>query len=147
VRLADVLTAAGDRAGRMGDGVTLHTPVAGEPDGIVVDGDADHLERLILILLDNAFKYTPPPGEVWLGTHLTGAEVLIAVRDTGLGIPAEDLPHVFDRFYRGRNANAASGTGLGLAIGQWIAGQHGGRIEGASTPGEGSTFTIHLPLV
>ena len=72
--------------------------------------------------------------------------MVITVRDTGLGIPAEDLPLVFDRFYRGRNANAASGTGLGLAIARWIAGQHGGRIDAASTPGEGSTFTIHLPL-
>jgi two-component system, OmpR family, sensor kinase len=146
VRLADVLTAAGDRAGRMGDSVTLHTPAAGQPDGVVVDGDADHLEQLVLILLDNAFKYTPPPGEVWLGTLVTGTEVVITVRDTGLGIPAGDLPHVFDRFYRGRNANTASGTGLGLAIARWIASQHGGRIDAASTPGEGSAFTIHLPL-
>jgi signal transduction histidine kinase len=146
VRLAIVLTAAGDRAGRMADGVTLYTPDAGQPDGVVVDGDADHLEQLVLILLDNAVKYTPPPGEVWLSAHVTGTEVVITVRDTGLGIPAEDLPHVFGRFYRGRNANAASGTGLGLAIGQWIAGQHGGYVDAASAPGEGSTFTVHLPL-
>ena len=146
VQLAGVLTAVSDRAGRMRDGVTLHIPPAGSPDGVVIDGDADHLEQLVLILLDNALKYTPPPGDVWLGTHVTGPEVLITVRDTGLGIPAEDLPRVFDRFYRGRNASAASGTGLGLAIGQWIAGQHGGHIDSASTPGGGSTFTIHLPL-
>ena len=144
--LADVLTAARDRADRMADGVALHTPATGEPDGVVVDGDADHLEQMVLILLDNAFKYTPPPGDVRIGTHVTGTEVLITVRDTGLGISAEDLPHVFDRFYRGRNANAADGTGLGLAIAQWIAGQHGGRIDGSSAPGEGSTFTIRLPL-
>jgi signal transduction histidine kinase len=146
VQLADVLTAAGERAGRMADGVTLHTPAAGESDGVVVDGDADHLEQMVLILLDNAFKYTPPPGKVGLDTHVTGTEVLISVQDTGLGIQAEDLPHVFDRFYRGRNANAVDGTGLGLAIAQWIAGQHGGRIDVASAPGEGSTFTIRLPL-
>jgi len=146
VRLAGVLTAALGRADRMSDGLTLHTPAAGEPDGIVVNGDADHLEQLVLILLDNAVKYTPPPGQVWLGAHVTGTEVVITVRDTGLGFPAEDLPHVFDRFYRGRNANTASGTGLGLAIARWIAGQHGGRIDAASTPGEGSAFTIHLPL-
>jgi signal transduction histidine kinase len=100
---------------------------------------------MVLILLDNALKYTPPPGKVWLSAHVTGTEVLITVRDTGLGIPAEDLPHVFDRFYRGRNANAASGTGLGLAIARWIASQHGGRVDAASAPGEGSAFTIHLP--
>jgi hypothetical protein len=130
----------------LADDITLHTPMAGEPDGVVVDGDADHLEQLVLILPDNAFKYTPPPGEVWLDAHAAGTEVLISIRDSGLGIPAEDLPPVFDRFYRGRNANAASGTGLGLAIARWIAGQHGGHIDGASTPGEGSTFTLHLPL-
>jgi signal transduction histidine kinase len=146
VQLADVLAVSGERASRMAHGVTLHTPAPGEPDGVVVDGDAGHLEQMVLILLDNAFKYTPPPGEVRLGTHLTGTEVLITVQDTGLGIQNEDLPHVFDRFYRGRNANAADGTGLGLAIAQWIAGQHDGRIDGASTPGEGSTFTIRLPL-
>ncbi len=112
----------------------------------MIDGDADHLEQLVLILLDNAFKYTPPPGEVRLDAHATGTEVLITVRDSGLGIPAEDLPHVFDRFYRGGNASAADGTGLGLAIARWIAGQHGGTVDGVSTPGEGSTFTIHLPL-
>lgn len=146
VQLAEVLTVAGERAGRMADGVTLHTPAAGEPDGVVVDGDADHLEQMVLILLDNAFKYTPPPGKVRLDTHLADTKVLVTVQDTGLGIQAEDLPHVFDRFYRGRNANAVDGTGLGLAIAQWIAGQHGGHIDVASTPGEGSTFTIHLPL-
>ena len=146
VQLAEVLTVAGERAGRMADGVTLDTPAAGKSDGVVVDGDADHLEQMVLILLDNAFKYTPPPGKVRLDTHVTGTMVLITVQDTGLGIQAEDLPHVFDRFYRGRNASAVDGTGLGLAIAQWIAGQHGGRIDVASTPDEGSTFTIHLPL-
>jgi signal transduction histidine kinase len=95
-------------------------PGSGAPTVLVVDDDQQFLALLV--------------------------RSLITVQDTGLGIPAEDLPHVFGRFYRGRNANAASGTGLGLAIGQWIAGQHGGRVEAASAPGDGSTFTIHLPL-
>jgi len=146
VLLADILTAAGNRADRMAGGISLHTTPAGQPDGVVVDGDADHLEQLVLILLDNAFKYTPPPGEVRLDAHAASTDVVITIRDTGLGIPAEDLPHVFDRFYRGRNASTAAGTGLGLAIARWIASQHGGHVDCASTPGEGSTFTIHLPL-
>ena len=146
VLLADILTAAGNRADRMADGVSLHLPPDGQPDGVVVDGDADHLEQLVLILLDNAFKYTLPSGEVRLDAHATGTDVVITVRDTGLGILAEDMPHVFDRFYRGRNASTAGGTGLGLAIARWIASQHGGRVDCASTPGEGSTFTVHLPL-
>jgi Tetratricopeptide repeat len=84
VRLADVLAVVGDRAGRMADVVTLHTPTAGEPDGIVIDGDADYLEQMVLILLHDAVKYTQLPGGVWLDAHATGTEVLITVRDTGL---------------------------------------------------------------
>lgn len=70
----------------------------------------------------------------------------ITVADTGLGIPADDTERIFDRFYRGRNASAATGTGLGLAIARWIVTQHHGRIELTSQPGSGSAFTVHLPL-
>jgi signal transduction histidine kinase len=73
--------------------------------------------------------------------------VQVSVTDTGLGIPDEDVEHVFDRFYRGRNASAATGTGLGLAIAQWIATQHGGCIELSRPAGAGCQFTLHLPLV
>jgi signal transduction histidine kinase len=114
---------------------------------VVVLGDADHLEQVVLILLDNAFKYTPPPGEVCVSVNRDDRTVQVSVTDTGLGIPDEDVEHVFERFYRGRNASAATGTGLGLAIAQWIAAQHEGRIELSRPAGAGCRFTLHLPLV
>jgi signal transduction histidine kinase len=92
----------------------------------MVRGDADHLEQALLILLDNAFKYTPPPGEVRVATRRDGMHARIDVTDTGLGIPPEDRDRIFERFYRGRNVTAATGTGLGLAIASWIAPQHDG---------------------
>lgn len=145
VRLGDVLATVTRQARRMANGVTLHAPPTGALTGVTVSGDADHLEQLILILLDNAFKYTLPPGEVHLDTHRTDDGVRIVVTDTGLGVPDEDTDRIFERFYRGRNAGAATGTGLGLAIATWIATQHGGRIELTSAPGGGSQFTLHLP--
>jgi signal transduction histidine kinase len=106
------------------------------------------LKQLILILLDNAIKYTPPQGQVIAALHRNGQNVEVAVRDTGIGIPPEDLPHVFDRFYRADPARSRDpgGTGLGLAIARWIAEQHGGMILLTSRPGQGTTATAHLPL-
>lgn len=145
VRLGDVLATAGRHAERMADGVTLHPARPGALADVIVSGDADHLEQLILILLDNAFKYTPPPGEVRIDAERTDDGVRIAVTDTGLGVPEEDAERIFERFYRGRNAAAATGTGLGLAIASWIATQQGGRIELTRAPGGGSRFCLHLP--
>src|SRR5205085_11194543 len=100
-----------------------------------VDGDPDALRQLLLILLDNAIKYTPDGGNVTVGLRLdsgSGGErrAHITVVDTGIGIGPEDLPHIFDRFYRADRARGAGGgTGLGLAIGKWIVETHGGTIE------------------
>jgi signal transduction histidine kinase len=99
----------------------------------------------VLILLDNAFKYTPPPGEVRVEADHDDHTARITVADTGLGVPDEDTDRIFDRFYRGRNSTAATGTGLGLAIARWVTEQHGGRIELATSP-DGSRFTVRLPL-
>ncbi len=99
----------------------------------------------MLILLDNAFKYTPPPGEVRVEADHDHQTARITVADTGLGVPAEDTERIFDRFYRGRNGTAATGTGLGLAIARWVTEQHGGRIELTTSP-SGSRFTALLPL-
>jgi two-component system OmpR family sensor kinase len=115
-------------------------------------GDADALRQLLLILVDNAIKYTPAAGSVSLGAGIesqgnTGAQrvVRINVVDTGIGISAADLPHVFERFYRADRARHTGGTGLGLAIGKWIAEAHGGTISAQSAPGAGSIFTVTLP--
>jgi signal transduction histidine kinase len=114
-----------------------------------VDGDPDRLKQLLLILLDNAVKYTPGEGTVTAG--LRGAEGIaeLTVADTGIGIPPDDLPHVFERFYRADPARRrdAGGTGLGLSIAKWIVEQHGGSIDITSAVGQGTVVTVRLPRI
>ncbi|MCX7838352.1 MAG: cell wall metabolism sensor histidine kinase WalK, partial [Anaerolineae bacterium] len=119
----------------------------GSEDQVQVLGDADRLKQLFLNLMDNAVKYTPAGGTVTLSFEREGDWVRVSVADTGIGIPAKDLPHIFDRFYRVDKARSREkgGTGLGLAICKWIAEAHGGRIEVQSQVGKGSTFTVWLP--
>jgi heavy metal sensor kinase len=114
---------------------------------IALNGDEDLIKRMLLNLLDNAVKYTPAGGEISLALVRQNGNAEIVVRDTGIGIPAEAQPRVFDRFYRVDKARARTmgGAGLGLSIAQWIVEVHGGSINLASTPGHGSTFTIVLP--
>ena len=115
---------------------------------VVIQGDPDRLRQLVLILLDNAIKYTPPPGVVTLALRRDGASVELSVRDEGVGIPAADLPHVFERFYRGDPARSRDpgGAGLGLPIARWIAEQHGGQITLDSQPICGTLVIVRLPL-
>ena len=98
-------------------------------------------------LVENAVKYTPPGGRVEVTASSDESEVLVRVSDTGIGIPERYLARIFERFYRVDKARSrdTGGTGLGLAIVKHIAVNHGGRVEVDSTPGEGSTFTVHLP--
>lgn len=118
-------------------------------DQAAVQGDADRLNQLLLILVDNALKYTPPGGEVALSLTRGGGLAVLKVADTGIGIAPEDLPHIFERFYRADKARARdqAGTGLGLSIARWIIERHGGQIEVDSAPGRGTIFTVKLPLV
>jgi two-component system OmpR family sensor kinase len=116
-----------------------------------VDGDVRRLRQLFLNLITNAIKYTPRGGRVELSlSQRVGREIAFTVRDTGIGISAADLPHVFDRFWRADRARSRAsergGFGLGLAISQWIAQAHGGRISVQSRLGRGSAFTVTLPL-
>jgi signal transduction histidine kinase len=115
----------------------------------LVNGDPDRLKQLLLILLDNAIKYTPPEGKITVALCRNGAMAQLVVSDTGIGIVPEDLPHVFERFYRADRARGrdAGGTGLGLAIAQWIAEQHGGRVSLTSQVGHGTTATVQLPTI
>ena len=118
------------------------------PDASVwVNGDRDALRRLFLILLDNAVKYTPAGGSLAVVVGAENGHVLGTVRDSGIGIAPEHLPHVFDRFYRADRARsrADGGAGLGLAIGRWIAEVHGGRLRVESEPQLGSAFHVELP--
>lgn len=119
----------------------------GEEDQALVMGDPDRLRQLLLNLVDNALKYTPPGGEVTLSLQREPGWVCLSVSDTGIGILPEDLPHIFERFYRSDKARTRGkgGTGLGLAIAKWIAEAHNGRITVESAPNRGSTFTVWLP--
>ncbi|HEY8693735.1 MAG TPA: sensor histidine kinase, partial [Chloroflexota bacterium] len=110
-----------------------------------VEGSPDYLKQLLLILVDNAIKNTPSGGEVRLADPIESGFVRLTVSDTGKGIPAEALPHIFERFYQADKSRTGGGTGLGLAIAKWIAEEHGGRIEAQSQLGAGSTFTVWLP--
>jgi len=118
----------------------------GAEDQALVMGDGDRLRQLLLNLVDNALKYTPAGGQVRLTLRRSEGWVQVGVADTGIGISAEDLPHIFERHYRAdRSRGPSGGHGLGLAIVQWIAKAHGGRIEVTSELGKGSTFTLCLP--
>jgi heavy metal sensor kinase len=113
-----------------------------------VRGDEGRLRQVFYNLLDNAIKYTPEGGIIEVTLDQSDAVAKVTLHDTGIGIPPEHLPHVFERFYRVDKARsrAEGGTGLGLSIAQSIAAAHGGRIELASTPGQGTTCTVSLPV-
>ncbi|WKZ51938.1 MAG: HAMP domain-containing sensor histidine kinase [Anaerolineales bacterium] len=120
-----------------------------EIDQLQVYGDRDRLKQVLLNLIANAIQYTPAGEEVFLSLARVGDRARLIVRDTGPGIPAEDLPYIFERFYRAeksRTRSAAGGFGLGLSIAHWIVEQHGGRIEVNSREGWGTTFAVWLPL-
>ena len=118
------------------------------PPEFPAHGDAAALRRLFLILLDNAVKYTPPGGEIHVSLSRSEGAAAVEVRDTGVGIAAEDLPHIFERFYRAAQDRSRStgGAGLGLSIAKWIAARHGGQIAVESEPGRGAAFRVLLPL-
>jgi two-component system, OmpR family, sensor kinase len=115
--------------------------------GVEVVGNPDGLRQLVLLLLDNAVKYTPAGGHIGVRLGEDNSLVRLDVSDTGVGIAPEEVPQIFERFYRADVSRRAGGTGLGLSIARWIVEQHGGSIDVASAPGEGSTFTVWLPWV
>ncbi len=116
-------------------------------DGLVVGGDAQRLAQVLLNLVTNAIRHTPPGGQIAVTAHRSDAgEVLVTVADTGEGIPVEHLPHVFERFYQVDPARSSRGTGLGLSIARSLVEAHGGRIWVESEPGAGSAFVFTLPL-
>jgi signal transduction histidine kinase len=114
---------------------------------VPVQGDPAWLTQLFSILLENALSYTDHGGRVQVGLELESGDAVVRVADTGIGIPADDVPHIFDRFYRvdAARVRTSGGTGLGLAMARTIATLHQGSISVESHVGEGSTFTIHLP--
>jgi signal transduction histidine kinase len=122
----------------------------GEIDQVLVCGDQDRLKQVFVNLVGNAIKYTQPGGEVVVGVGKQENRARITIKDNGPGIPAEDLPHIFERFYRGEKSRTRSrdgkGFGLGLSIAYWIVRNHSGQIEVSSKEGQGTTFCVWLPL-
>ncbi len=130
-----------------GNKVRLHL---NEIDQVIVKGDRDRLKQVFINLVANAIQYTPTGGEVFISLEKIKDQARIICRDTGPGIPAEDLPHIFERFYRAeksRTRGRSTGFGLGLSIANWIVERHGGRIEVNSKDGQGTAFAIWLPVM
>lgn len=114
-------------------------------DDAIVEGNRDYLQQLLFIFIENAFKYTPA-GSVTIEATRTDSFVGIRISDTGIGMDKEDIPHIFDRFYRADlSRGVTTGTGLGLSIAKWIIDEHGGSVEVTTRKDEGSTFLIWLP--
>jgi signal transduction histidine kinase len=126
----------------------LHFSAFIPDEAIWVDADAEALRRALLILIDNATKYTPERGSVRVDLSTNDGFAKFRVSDTGIGIAPPDLPHIFDRFWRADKARSRSqgGAGLGLSIAKWIAETHAGSVSVESEPGKGSVFSLHVPL-
>jgi two-component system, OmpR family, sensor histidine kinase BaeS len=136
-------TAADSQAGQFeAAGITLTRELS--PAAIL--GDPRRLHQVIVNLLTNALKFTPAGGNVTIATEAAaGGGAVLTVTDTGRGIPADELPRIFDRFWRGRQASQTSGSGIGLAIAAELTRAHGGRLSAASRPGHGTRMTLTLP--
>jgi len=145
--LSDVITSFSSQA--ESQGVDLRLEAGGDPAKLVIQADALRLGQVLANLVVNALRHTPPGGSITLRTDRLDGSVRMRISDTGEGIPPEDLPFIFDRFWRGDRSRSHAGdtsSGLGLAISKQLVEAHGGRIEAESAPGHGTTFTIELPL-
>lgn len=122
----------------------------GEIDQVLVCGDNDRLRQVMVNLIGNAIKYTPKEGEILVGLGKVDDRARLTISDNGPGIPQEDIPHIFERFYRGEKSRTRSkdgkGFGLGLSIAYWIVRNHGGQIDVSLNEPHGTTFCIWLPL-
>jgi signal transduction histidine kinase len=142
--LAQVATEAADT-------LTPHIHEAGltlnrDLEPAIVSADANRLRQVVLNLLTNAIKFTPTGGRITLTVRAHSATAELTVADTGIGIPSEELPRIFDRFWRSRHAGGTAGTGIGLAIVAGLVHAHNGTVDVDSTPGAGTAITVRLPL-
>jgi signal transduction histidine kinase len=149
VDLADLVSRAVERVDAFARSHGVAITVNSHDGAVVVDGDRDELERALVNLLDNAVKFTAPEGRVTVSIDGSpnANEVDIRIRDTGIGVPPADIPHLFTRFFRASNVQKAAipGVGLGLSITQQVVQAHGGMIAVDSTVGQGTTMTVRLP--
>jgi signal transduction histidine kinase len=125
-----------------------HTIIFDKNNPATIEADGAAIKQMVRIFIENSIKYTPPGGTIRITSAPTGEHLEITIADTGIGIPSEDQPKVFDRFYRVDQSRSKStgGTGLGLSIARWIAQQHGSSIHLTSTPGEGTTVILRLAI-
>src|SRR5947208_79234 len=149
VDLRAILEEARETGELLAEQAGVQMDLATPPEPVILPVDASRIRQLILNLVTNAVKYTPSGGSVRMQLGQSNGRVTLTVADTGIGIAAGDLPHIFDRFWRADSARTRTGerpgAGLGLAICKWIAEAHGGTIEVQSRPGRGTTFTVTLP--
>ena len=149
VPLAPIVRDAFETGVILGEAAGLHVTMPACDDAMIM-GDRTRIRQLFLNLITNAIKYTPRGGEVEIALRRAGDVATLAVRDSGIGIAAADLPYIFDRFWRADRVRSRSGErggfGLGLAISQWIAQAHGGTLAASSRLTRGSVFTVTLPL-
>jgi signal transduction histidine kinase len=124
--------------------ITIHASL---PDKLPIEADRVRIQQALANLIDNAIKYTPPGGRIEVSAEPDDQQVVIRVRDTGMGISTEDLPRIWDRLYRGDKSRSQKGLGLGLCLVKAVVEAHHGKVEVASQPGNGSLFTIILPRV
>jgi signal transduction histidine kinase len=117
------------------------------PNGFYVTVDSARMSQALANLLDNAIKYTHPEGRIEIRAHQRQKYLIIAIKDTGMGIPQEDIPKIWARLYRGDQSRHQRGLGLGLSLVRAIISAHKGRIHVFSEMGKGSTFIIHLPVI
>jgi heavy metal sensor kinase len=146
--LRDAAREAAEEAHPLADAKQIHFTESLPATSLPVSGDAAALRRLLLILIDNAVKYTPESGGISLSLAAKDGRAIATVADTGVGISPEDLPHIFERFYRADKVRSrtAGGSGLGLSIARWIAEGHGGAIYAESMVDQGSQFRVEIPL-
>ena len=123
--------------------IKIHNRV---PEETVLTADQSLFTNLLVNLVGNAAKYGKEGGNVWIDAKAKDDDLSLTVTDDGIGISEEDIPHIFDRFYRADAARGRSGSGLGLSICKWIVQMHGGTIRAESKAGEGTSFCVKMPL-
>ncbi|MDP8235202.1 MAG: ATP-binding protein [Candidatus Erginobacter occultus] len=144
INISEMLKETGDLFQPVAEEESIVLTVKTLPD-IIIPGDIRKMQRALANLLDNALKYTRAGGTVVLAADAGGEQIRISISDTGMGIPPAELPHIFERFFRGQQNRTREGSGLGLSLARSIIRSHGGDISVESNPGTGSEFTITLP--
>jgi signal transduction histidine kinase len=142
--LADLIQQTRDLYEDLADerGLVIETRAEGD---LTIPVDRNRIRQVLANLLDNAVKYTPRGGRIDVAAARDGSDAVVTVSDTGIGIPPDELPRIWERLYRGDKSRSERGLGLGLSFVKAIVGAHGGRVAVRSIPGQGTTFELRLP--